>query len=327
MYFPNYWLFLGLWLFAFNQPLLANSFCRQQWQAANIARRQLDFAKLQAIKTRSTDPCPVIVLNHINKLMTQVASAKAQKAFANKQFAKATQWLNQAPITAWYTEIVHGDIAAARKDWGKAARHYNRALDLKPPQAVMKDLVAMAGQATVLSNSLGVSVKSSGNGSGLYRSNPGKNSRGSYDTIPAPIRFNYDESTLTPQGQEAAKLLAAYVSKRLQHQPNLTVTVVGHTDSRGSKAYNCRLSRRRAQTVATVIQTELQRRSKNYQVQPMPAPVHTQIRIQAQGEQHPFPVSSWSPNLTPEERFALDRRVELVFTTPNQTQENPSCPH
>lgn len=70
-------------------------------------------------------------------------------------------------------------------------------------------------------------------------------------TLGADAFFDFNKSTLKPAGRQAIDELGATLSQRgasLQ-----AVTVVGHTDSKGSDAYNQRLSERRAQTVANYL--------------------------------------------------------------------------
>lgn len=281
----------------------AASFCEGQRHAAKAARARLDGTALTDILARVRDPCPAALLNEVRTLMTQVAGEQAQAAFGQGRLELAERWLQRAPTTTWYTLAVRGDIAAARRQWDTAADSYNRALDLTPPETVLGELTAMAGQATVLVGTLAATLQRSGDGTGLY------NSRGSYLSIPAPVHFDYDRHTLTPDGRDAAERLAAFVAKRLQHDPDRPVSIVGHTDARGSDGYNCRLSIRRARAVAQVVEDTLRRR----------------VKIAGKGEQAPFPLSAWSPQLTQEERYALDRRVELVFAAPGPTQETTSC--
>lgn len=66
---------------------------------------------------------------------------------------------------------------------------------------------------------------------------------------PAPqvmdVLFNFDSDQLT----DSAYQIVQNVSELLSHNDQLTVEVIGHTDSRGSDAYNIDLSRRRSETV------------------------------------------------------------------------------
>ncbi len=114
---------------------------------------------------------------------------------------------------------------------------------------------------------------------------------------PAPMRkkivlrgvnFDYDKATLQPAGRpildEAAEILKA--------NPDVNVEVRGFTDSRGSDAYNQRLSERRAQTV------------KNYLVSRGVSP--SRLTTRGYGESDPV-----ATNETEAGR-AQNRRVELI---------------
>jgi OOP family OmpA-OmpF porin len=59
------------------------------------------------------------------------------------------------------------------------------------------------------------------------------------------VHFDYDKATLKP---ESIRILDAAVNT-LKNHPQIKVEVAGHTDSRGSEAYNQQLSERRAKVV------------------------------------------------------------------------------
>ncbi len=61
-------------------------------------------------------------------------------------------------------------------------------------------------------------------------------------TFDSGILFDFDSSGLRPEARENLSTLAT----SLQEYPNTELTVVGHTDSRGSDAYNQALSEQRA---------------------------------------------------------------------------------
>lgn len=60
------------------------------------------------------------------------------------------------------------------------------------------------------------------------------------------VNFDFDKSSIRP---DAAEILAE-AARILRDEPNVRVSVDGHTDARGTDAYNERLSERRAQAVA-----------------------------------------------------------------------------
>lgn len=109
-------------------------------------------------------------------------------------------------------------------------------------------------------------------------------------SLPEAITFDFDSAQLRPQFR--GPLLD--VSRNLQAYPNTDVTVIGHTDSVGSRAYNQQLSERRAQAVRNVL------------VEGGTAPG----RIRTVGMAFDRPIAT---NATPEGR-AMNRRVEIVIT-------------
>ncbi len=106
-------------------------------------------------------------------------------------------------------------------------------------------------------------------------------------TLNADTFFDFDKSTLKPEGRQVLDQVAAQVrSIDLE-----TIIATGHTDSIGTEAYNLKLSERRANTV------------KQYLVeQGVPAD-----RIYAEGKGKLQPIAS---NKTREGR-AQNRRVEI----------------
>lgn len=70
-------------------------------------------------------------------------------------------------------------------------------------------------------------------------------------TLGADTYFDFDKSNLKPAGKEAIQELAGQLNQRGANIQK--ITVVGHTDSKGSDAYNQKLSERRASTVANYL--------------------------------------------------------------------------
>jgi peptidoglycan-associated lipoprotein len=63
------------------------------------------------------------------------------------------------------------------------------------------------------------------------------------------VFFDYDRSDITPEGQEILRRQAEW----LKRYPNVSVTIEGHTDERGTREYNLALGERRAQAVKNVL--------------------------------------------------------------------------
>lgn len=109
-------------------------------------------------------------------------------------------------------------------------------------------------------------------------------------TMPQDILFATDSAVVRGDLQSDLRVLAS----SLQRYPDTRVTVVGHTDSTGSAAYNQTLSERRASAVASILRDS-----------GVPA-----WRVSAVGRGQTQPIAT---NATPEGR-QQNRRVEIVIT-------------
>lgn len=112
-------------------------------------------------------------------------------------------------------------------------------------------------------------------------------------TMPQDVLFATDSAAVRPDLQRDLYTLAG----SLNRYPDTTVEVVGHTDNTGDAAYNMRLSRQRAQSVANVL---INGGVPSYRVIPT-----------GRGEDQPI-----ASNLTPEGRQA-NRRVEFIIRPNN----------
>ncbi|MEM1300017.1 MAG: OmpA family protein [Pseudomonadota bacterium] len=112
--------------------------------------------------------------------------------------------------------------------------------------------------------------------------------------LPSSITFDTDSAAIKPQFQGALNDVAATFNK----YPESYIDVIGHTDSRGSDAYNQQLSERRSGAVASYLTGQ----------------GVTQARLASFGQGESAPVAS---NDTAEGR-AANRRVELRITPATQ---------
>lgn len=112
-------------------------------------------------------------------------------------------------------------------------------------------------------------------------------------SAPAPKRtmiyFDYKQSSVPASGLNMLQLHAQYLAAN----PQMTVTVEGHTDSVAPPAYNKRLGMQRAQAVAEML--------VNMGVSPQ------QINIVSYGEERPLKSGTGA------QANALNRRVEIVY--------------
>jgi peptidoglycan-associated lipoprotein len=63
------------------------------------------------------------------------------------------------------------------------------------------------------------------------------------------VFFDYDRSEITPEG----RLTLERQGQWLKRYPNVTITIEGHTDERGTREYNISLGERRAEAVRNVL--------------------------------------------------------------------------
>ncbi|TDK43931.1 OmpA family protein [Antarcticimicrobium luteum] len=108
-------------------------------------------------------------------------------------------------------------------------------------------------------------------------------------SLPNDITFATDSFEVRPALRSDLNRVAAH----LQRYPDMTVRVVGHTDSDGDAAYNIGLSKRRANAVADILQAN--------------GVSYARLSTIGRGEEEPI-----ASNLT-EEGKARNRRVEIVM--------------
>ena len=111
--------------------------------------------------------------------------------------------------------------------------------------------------------------------------------------VPLPITFTPGEYRFTEQGRMAVEDLRQIVIE----QGVKVIKLVGHTDSRGDRESNIRLSRERAEAVRDYL---------------LAHGVTARIEVEGKGPDEPFDVSVLGRPVTQEEEWALDNRVEWV---------------
>jgi peptidoglycan-associated lipoprotein len=108
-----------------------------------------------------------------------------------------------------------------------------------------------------------------------------------------PIYFAYDQSTLSAEGKATAEAIA----RLLQEAPEVTVSIEGHADERGTNEYNLALGQRRAATALDYLSSLGVNRSR--------------LKTISYGEERPFCTESneacWQKN----------RRARFVITGTN----------
>jgi OOP family OmpA-OmpF porin len=114
------------------------------------------------------------------------------------------------------------------------------------------------------------------------------------------VNFDYDKATIRPD----AYAVLDTVGRVLTKWPGLKIEIGGHTDSRGSDAYNRALSQRRAASVRAYLLAHFQ------QFKP------AQITSKGYGESKPI-----APNTSPA-NMQLNRRVEFVVLNREVLRQN-----
>ena len=116
------------------------------------------------------------------------------------------------------------------------------------------------------------------------------------------LNFDFDKSNVKPEYYDLLKNIKEFVE-----QNNYEITIVGHTDSVGSNAYNFKLSRRRAESVkAKLLEFGLSE--------------DRIVGIEAMGEEQPI-----ATNATKEGR-AQNRRVEFKLVQRETVQGAATTP-
>ncbi|HRF63782.1 MAG TPA: OmpA family protein [Candidatus Competibacter sp.] len=117
-------------------------------------------------------------------------------------------------------------------------------------------------------------------------------------TLGTDTLFDFDRSEVKPRGRARLDQLASDIN---QASKVSTVKIVGHTDSKGTDAYNMRLGQRRADAVASYLVSRSVQAGK--------------LRTSSMGESQPV-----APNTLPNgkdnpEGRAQNRRVEITTVT------------
>lgn len=144
-----------------------------------------------------------------------------------------------------------------------------------------------SGQGTEGAEVTDASGTSAAGVGGDWRGNPLDN-----PNSPLSVRtifFDYDESQIRPDHRDVVIAHGQYLATN----PNVTITVEGHADERGSREYNIALGERRANAVRSLLMAQ--------------GAADGQIHTVSYGEERPLSVgadeSAWSQN----------RRAELVY--------------
>lgn len=208
------------------------------------------------------------------------------------QLAEAERKLDKYAKT-WQIQAIRGDIAAHRKQWQKAALFFRESLDLskkahqQPDYEEIKKIYVSFEDAQLLA----------GEAVGSLVPPPHDSARSFW--VPPKMRVTvkfktggWKVSDITQKGKKAIKRIADYLNEYNVEK----ATLIGHTDEKGRAIRNQKLSEQRAESVAAFLQN---------------VGIQTKIKTCGKGEDEPLrPLPRWK-NLTQEQIYQRDRRVEL----------------
>jgi len=290
---------IALCLIATGLPRLSLAACASYQTQVNSAVQAKDLEQLEPLLAtlKSQRDCPANYLEWLERRMSQIAAAEADSFTQQGRLNAARNSLKRAPTILWTTQVVRADIAAREKQWQSASQYYNQALDLiadpettpnAPSNAVIQKIYYLASQAQVLVGNLNATIGRSGEASGVMRSSV-RGFKPKKRLI--PVLFGFGKYRLSERGEQAAQQLAEYL-KRYRFS---SVTLIGHTDSKGSHRVNDWISKRRA----NFLKRYLERTG-----------ITANIKTIGQGKREPLQLDN-PESYTQAEIDMLNRRVEF----------------
>ncbi|MGR8928623.1 DUF4384 domain-containing protein (plasmid) [Rhizobium leguminosarum] len=274
-----------------------------------VAAKDITAAAAEADTIAVSADCGQFQVNAQRRVAALRLSAAQEMMAANQPVGDYEPLLIAAdsPQVLWQASATLGEIYFSARRFADAAADYQQAIEIiknetrtpkAPPAETISDLIQRAAQARILAanptsdNPEGSFVPAekdhrSGVLGGIYS----ENVRGIVPvSIPVPITFDFDKSSFTSIGTEAAEELL----EALKEQKPGRVILVGHTDRRGGDDYNQKLSERRAQAVADFLKSH---------------GIDATIDAEGRGASEPVDVTA-TANLTEDDVDALNRRVE-----------------
>ncbi|WP_181708492.1 DUF4384 domain-containing protein [Chthonobacter rhizosphaerae] len=213
----------------------------------------------------------------------------------------------EKPQVLWQASATVGQVLFADRRFAEAAAAYERAIEIvknesRTPKAPSEDdirgLLDRASQARILAANP-TPAKPEGefvpagkdHRSGMLGGVYSPTVRGfGVTSVPVPITFEFNQTSFTSVGAEAARELLSAIKEQGADK----VVLVGHTDKKGSAGYNQVLSEKRAAAVAEFLRDN---------------GIEATIETAGRGFSEPIRFADIT-NLTEDDLDALNRRVE-----------------
>jgi outer membrane protein OmpA-like peptidoglycan-associated protein len=212
----------------------------------------------------------------------------------------------EKPQVLWQASATLGDVRFGERRFVEAAQAFDRAIEIVRNEALtpgapskfdIDGLFERGGQARLLAanepTEKGAKFVSAarnqrdGKLGGIYAPSV----RGIVPrAIPIPITFEFAKTSLTNVGEQAARELASAIKEQQPSQ----ITLIGHTDVRGTADVNMKLSRDRADTVAAFLRDN---------------GIDAKVATVGKGATEPMRLSDTS-GLSQDDIYSLNRRVE-----------------
>lgn len=292
-------------LFAASQSTAATASeqCRQAFADVKTAQEALDAERAAQTfeQVEKSSACTVdnkiklgrnVALIFYRLAYSRAGSPDEQKRLLDRALHYGRPW----QVLAWAADLAMS--AKRAEEYENAVTLYQDALDdirdskrtpKAPPPEVIAAIHKKAQAASLLSPTYVRQINRAGEPSGLSCTR----FRGYEPRATAvPVQFEYNSTAFTQKGEKAVKDMLFYLRK--QGEPD--IQLIGHTDPRGTREFNQSLSLRRAAAVKDYLQKGGYRNA---------------IRITGRGEDEPFKADD-PEGYSEEERYQLDRRVELV---------------
>jgi outer membrane protein OmpA-like peptidoglycan-associated protein len=281
-----------------SRPAAADA-CSTVFKEVTAAKATLDVERAARAfdRVENTDPCPgpdmarlgrAVSLIFYHRAYAHTVDPSEQERLVSRGLEYGRPWR----LVAWA-----GDIAMDSDDHAEAARLYQAALDdirdaernsTPPDKKIIAAIHKKAQEASLLSTEYVKRTDRSGEPTGLacptFRGYEPRRTA-------VPVQFEYDSVEFTVKGRKALEDMRIY----LRRQGDPDIRLIGHTDPRGTEAYNQVLSERRANAV----QAALKRRG-----------YEGVIRTSGRGETERF-VPDDPGRYDKDQQYQLDRRVEL----------------